>query len=94
MSTLDYARSRLDQAVARIERALAAGADTQSRNGQARDEIATLAADCELLRVECDRLRRALESSEAAGARLREAADQAQLRVNRSIHTLSEVLEG
>jgi CHAD domain-containing protein len=91
MSTLQAARLRLETALERLEAALRAGGPRPEL--AAGETERTLGRDLELLRTECDGLRRALEAAEARNRRLAEAADEVAERLEQSIGELAEMVE-
>jgi hypothetical protein len=91
MSTLQAARLRLETALERLEAALRAGGARPLRT-DGETELA-LGRDLELMRAECDDLRRALDAAEARSRRLAEAADEVAERLEQSIGELAELVE-
>lgn len=90
MSTLEASRRRLEAAVERLESALRGRSSAKGRgNGDA-----GLDRDVELLRVECDSLRRALEVEQGRNKRLADAADHVAARLDRTIGELADMAEG
>ena len=57
-------------------------------------ERATLERDCELLRAECDTLRRRLAGFDERGARLAAIVEQVEGRLDGAITQLDELAEG
>jgi hypothetical protein len=88
--------ARIEAAAGRVEAAARRRADPDHGSGIAavERERDVLARDCELLRAECDDLRRALEAAEARAARLDEAAAAVGLRLDRTVAELRETLGG
>jgi hypothetical protein len=91
MSTLDGARQRLEDALERLEsivrsRGAVAAAPSESE--------AVLARDLELLRVECDGLRRALDEALAGNRVLAETVGEVTGKLDRVIGELAEIVEG
>jgi hypothetical protein len=93
MSTLQAARLRLEAALERLEAALGAGGGPVQPARLPGESELVLGRDLELMRAECDRLRRALEAAEARNRRLAEAADEVAGRLDRSIGELAELVE-
>jgi hypothetical protein len=84
-SAVGAAEQRALAALARLENAL---------RGTAADERAVLERDCELLRVECDALRRQLTGVDERSARLVAIAEQAEGRLDGAITQLDELAAG
>jgi hypothetical protein len=96
MSALSVAEKRALSALDRLETVLAKRAATgPSGDTQAAAvERATLERDCELLRVECDTLRRQLGGVQERGDRLAAVVERAQSRLDAAIGQLDELAEG
>jgi hypothetical protein len=91
MSTLDGARQRLENALERLESAVRSrGAATVAPA----ESEAVLARDLELLRSECDGLRRALDEALASNRVLAETVDEAAGKLDRAIGELADIVEG
>jgi hypothetical protein len=91
MSTLEEARRRLEAALEQLEAAMRAGGVAASL--AAGTSEAELGRELELMRAECDGLRRALDTAEARNRRLAEAADEVATRLERSMRELAELAE-
>ena len=87
---MSTAEERALSALSRIETALRGGAVDA---GMAL-ERATLERDCELLRVECDTLRRRLAGVDERGAKLAAIVGQVEGRLDGAITQLDELAEG
>lgn len=87
--TLMRAESRLQAAVARIEAAVRKSRTTPG--GQLRAERDAYARDCELLRAECDGLRRELSGVIERHAKLENASREVERRLDRVIGELGEM---
>jgi hypothetical protein len=94
MSGLEAARQRLEAAVARIEAMLADGNVNGGHPAASAERLVALGREVDLLGVECDSLRRALEAAESRNRRLTETADEVSVRLGRTIDELSELVEG
>jgi phage shock protein A len=96
MSTLSVAEKRALSALNRLEAVLAKrAADHPPVDAQdAAAERATLERDCELLRVECDTLRRQLGGVQERGDRLAAVVDRARSRLDAAIGQLDELAGG
>ena len=91
MSTLEGARQRLEAALGQLEAALRDGGAASALH--AADGESELGRDLELMRAECDGLRRALDTAEARNRRLAEAADEVAGRLERSMRELADLAE-
>lgn len=90
MSALTVAEDRASAALSKLELVLA----RRSPAGQpadAGDDRAALERDCELLREECDTLRRRLAAAEERGARLAAIVGQVEGRLDGAIAQLDEL---
>jgi chromosome segregation ATPase len=97
MSALSVAEKRALSALDRVEAVLArrtAAGPSGGTQAAAAEERATLERDCELLRVECDALRRQLGGVQERGDRLAAAVDRAQSRLDAAIGQLDELAGG
>lgn len=91
MSTLEGAQRRLERALESLE----AGLRTTARSAApASDNESVLARDLELLREECDGLRRALDAALARERALAETVGEVTNRLDRTIDDLAEIVEG
>jgi hypothetical protein len=86
MSALMAAEARAIGALQRLERVLAARAGRTATG-----EAAVLERDCELLRQECDALRRALEAAHERSARLTTIVAQVEGRIDDAIERVDEL---
>jgi flagellar export protein FliJ len=103
MSKLETAQRRLDQAVRRLEAALArrmgppgdaaALAEYERVLAQLGGERDHLAGDLEVLRAECDRLSTALSEAQREGQTLRQVTEQVASRLDGSIAEIDRLLE-
>jgi hypothetical protein len=92
MSALSVAEERALAAVSRLETVLTAlAAGDRAGDPRAALERATLERDCELLRAECDTLRRQLAGVQERGDRLAVVVDEAQGRLDGAIARLDEL---
>ena len=96
MSALSVAEKRALSALSRLETVLAKrAAGGPSGDAQAAtEERATLERDCELLRAECDTLRRQLGGVQARGDRLAAIVERVQGRLDAAIGQLDELAGG
>ena len=92
MSALNAAEGRAISALSRLEAALR-GMGGAVAAGAAL-ERAALERDCELLRVECDTLRRKLASADEREARLAAIVEQVEGRLDGAITQLDELAGG
>lgn len=90
MSALTVAEERAAAALSKLERALAARSPGEPSTEQAHDRD-TLERDCELLRAECDTLRRQLAVAEERSARLAAIVGQVEGRLDGAITQLDEM---
>lgn len=90
MAALDAARSRIETALDRLEGALTGVAKRQPLEGAAADHDA-LERDCEILRVECDQLRRRMAGVVAANAQLRDLAGEVEGQLGDAIARLVDL---
>lgn len=91
MSTLNGARQRLERALESLEAGLRAAAPPMRPGSESE---AVLARDLELLRVECDSLRRALDEARASRRALASTVDEVTAKLDRTIEELAEIVEG
>jgi hypothetical protein len=94
MSSLEVASRRLEAAVARLEAMIVSGGKLPGAVPGGEDRVAQLGREVDLLGVECDSLRRALEEAETRNRRLSEAADDVASRLGRTIDELAVIVEG
>jgi uncharacterized membrane protein YccC len=93
MSALGSAEERAKAAIGRLEAALR-GIGGDGDPAGAALERATLERDCELLRAECDTLRRRLAGIDERDARLAAIVGQVEGRLDGAITRLDELAEG
>jgi hypothetical protein len=93
MSTLEAASRRLERALDLLEAAIRQGQGDLAAAAARSQAEATLGRDLELMRSECDSLRRALEAAEVRNRRLAEAADEVAGKLERSMQELAELVE-
>jgi hypothetical protein len=91
MSTLDGACQRLEKALASLETALR---DTSLPAAAPSENEAVLARDLELLRAECDGLRRALDEALTSQRALAGTVGEVTDKLDRTIGELAEIVEG
>ena len=91
MSTLDGARQRLDRALESLEAELRTALRPAPPSSESE---AVLARDLELLRVECDGLRRALDEALARERALLDAVGEVTGKLDRTIGELADIVEG
>jgi chromosome segregation ATPase len=92
MASLNVAEDRARTALGRLERALhgLASAD-RAADPRAALERAALERDCELLRAECDRLRRDLAGLDERHARLAAVVEEVEGRLDGAVTQLDEL---
>ena len=96
MSALSVAEKRAHSALSRLETVLAkttAGGPSGDAQAAA-EERATLERDCELLRAECDTLRRQLGGVQERGDRLAAVVDRVKSRLDAATGQLDELAGG
>jgi len=91
MSTLDGARHRLEAALKRLE---AVVADTARSSRRPAESESVLARDLELLRVECDGLRRELDAALFSNRALAQTVADVGGQLDRTIGELADIVEG
>jgi hypothetical protein len=91
MSALSAAEERAISALTRLEAALR---NMGGGGAGVAVERAALERDCELLRVECDTLRRRLAGVDERGAKLASIIEQAEGRLDGAITQLDELAGG
>lgn len=94
MSALEAAERRVVDALARLEGALVLRPTPErwsAERAELEQRLAVLDRDCDLLRAECDRLRRALEELEGRHGRLREVAAGVEARLGGLVEELDEL---
>lgn len=91
MSTLDGARQRLERALESLEVGLRASARPAAPPS---DSEAVLARDLELLRIECDGLRRALDEALSRERALVDTIGEVTGKLDRTIDELAEIVGG
>jgi hypothetical protein len=104
MSTLDRARERLERALQQLETAVrdrarpAAAAPgspaATSASGEPSAKEAMLTRDLELLRAECDGLRRSLDEAQTRNRALADTVGQVTGQLDRTIGELADIVEG
>jgi hypothetical protein len=94
MSSLEAASQRLETAVARLESMIGSGGVRRAGLTGSEDQLAALGREVDLLGVECDSLRRALEAAETRNRRLSEATYEVADRLDHTIDELSVLVEG
>ena len=94
MSSLEAASRRLEAAVARLEAMIVNSGGDAGASAGSEDRVAQLGREVDLLGVECDSLRRALQAAEIRNKRLSETADDVVSRLGRTIDELSVIVEG
>lgn len=91
MANIDAIRQRLDQALARIEKALENNLEAGRR---AAKSVSAQNADMQALKAQCDRLKGELETIRGEYASLKQLTDTVSGRLDRAIDELQSVLEG
>ncbi|HMR30627.1 MAG TPA: DUF4164 family protein [Geminicoccaceae bacterium] len=91
MSTLDGARQRLERALESLEAGLHASVRPPAPSSESE---AVLARDLELLRIECDGLRRALDEALARERALVDTVGEVTGKLDRTIGELADIVEG
>jgi prefoldin subunit 5 len=91
MANIDAIRQRLDQALARIEKALENNLEAGRR---AAKSVSTQSADMQALKAQCDRLKGELETIRGEYASLKQLTDTVSGRLDRAIDELQIALEG
>ena len=89
MSTLDGACQRLERALASLETALR---DSQGPLALPSENETMLARDLELLRAECDGLRRALDEALTSQRTLADTVGEVTDKLDRTIGELAEIV--
>lgn len=90
MSALTVAEGRATSALSRLEQVLARRVSGAPAGDPDAERVA-LERDCELLREECDTLRRQLAAAEERGARLAAIVAQVEGRLDGAITQLDEL---
>lgn len=91
MSTLDGAQQRLESALQRLEAVVRDGGRPAAAPS---GNEAMLARDLELLRAECDGLRRALDEALASNRALADTVGEVTGKLDRTIGELVDIVEG